>query len=132
MEKIMNVNILTEDLEVLSSLPFIKFKRLKNKTFLITGATGLIGFNLINALVFISRKYDLNIEIYCVVRNYEKAKNLFSAEVMAYEGIAFFDVDIDTAIGMVHTQINYIIHLASPTSSKTFVEIPVEIIDFAT
>lgn len=131
MEKIMNVNILTEDLEVLSSLPFIKFKKLKNKTFLITGATGLIGFNLINALVFISRKYDLNIGIYCVVRNYEKAKHLFSAEVMTYEGIVFFDVDIDTAIGLVHTQINYIIHLASPTSSKTFVEIPVEIIDFA-
>ena len=127
----MNANILTEDLEVLSSLPFIKFRNLENKTFLITGATGMIGFNLINALIFISKKYDLNIGIYCLVRNYEKVKYLFSAEVIKYERIVFFDVDIDTALGMIHTKFNYIIHLASPTSSKTFVEIPVEIIDFA-
>ncbi len=124
-------SILSEDLEILSNLNFIPFEKLKSKRFLITGATGLIGYNLVNALNFLSNKYNLDIRILCLIRNYEKAKYLFGDEIIKNPKYDFFDGDIDTAINIFHTKYDYIIHLASQTSSRSFVESPVETIDFA-
>ena len=49
----------------------------KNSSFLITGATGLIGSELVFSLLCANRIKNLNNKIYALVRNEAKAKALF-------------------------------------------------------
>ena len=44
--------IFHEDLEYITNQEFIQWRRLQNKTVFITGGTGLIGFYVINSLLF--------------------------------------------------------------------------------
>ena len=92
---------------------------LKSATFLITGATGLIGSTLIHCLLALDRR----IRIIAPVRNKKKADVIFedrSTKIDLIEcDLLTFNYD---SIG----EVDYIIHCAAPTSSKFFVEHPVE------
>ena len=44
--------IAAEDLEQIASAEFIPWEQLKNGTILVTGATGLIGYTLVSALLY--------------------------------------------------------------------------------
>ena len=101
---------------------FALSEQLVGSTFLITGATGLIGSTLIRCLLALER----DIRIIAPVRNRGKAEKMLSdiadgVELIACD-ILTFDYD---AIGSV----DYIVHCAAPTSSKFFVENPVETFD---
>ena len=48
--------IIRQDMERISSADFIDWSRLKGKTLLITGATGLIGSTIVNALLYTNKK----------------------------------------------------------------------------
>ena len=91
------------------------------KTILVTGATGLIGQALVKSLL---KKYH-NSKVIGVVRNEEKAKEIF----LEYMGanLEFIVSDIST-LKTQHLGVNYIIHGASQTASKAFVNEPVETI----
>ena len=52
-----------EDSQILGNLEFIDWDQLRNSMILITGATGLIGSNLVNALAYNSIKKGLNIRL---------------------------------------------------------------------
>ena len=69
------MGILEEDFQYIadSNLPFAEFK---NRTFLITGATGLIGSVLIRSLLFCNRLYHLNLKVIGLVRSKEKAEKI--------------------------------------------------------
>ena len=54
--------------------PSIDWEKLRGKTVLITGATGLIGKFLVRALVYKSRKDSLGIKILALTRSREKAE----------------------------------------------------------
>jgi len=97
---------------------------LRERSFLITGATGLIGSILIKCLVVLNREKNLDIKIKAVVRNIEKAKLIFVDE---WSEIDVAQISLD-AISNVHNvnNIDYLIHCAAPTASKFFVERPVE------
>lgn len=109
-----------EDCQNIGKLGFIDWNELKNATILVTGSTGLIGSNLVNALAFNNKEKGLNIKLVLLVRNVEAAKALFGwteAEIVRYE------------IGQelkIEKSVDYIVHLASPTSSKFFVECPAD------
>lgn len=94
---------------------------LANASFLITGATGLIGSSLIRCLLAL----DKGIRIIAPVRNKEKAMGMFDDlfhRVKWMEcDLAFYDFD---QVG----KVDYVIHCAAPTSSKFFVDCPVETI----
>lgn len=92
---------------------------LGGQTFLITGATGLIGSSLIHCLVALKR----NIKIIAPVRNLSKAQELFPEPS---DFLHFIECDISNFNYDSLGTIDYVIHCAAPTSSKFFVEKPVE------
>ncbi|HFI0934600.1 TPA: NAD-dependent epimerase/dehydratase family protein [Streptococcus suis] len=97
---------------------------LTNKTVFVTGATGLIGSHLVYSLVFANRLLQTNIKIVAAVRSKEKALEKF-ADVLEEIDIHISDVSkVQTYEG----NIDYIIHGASVTASRDFVEKPVDTI----
>lgn len=109
-----------EDSKNLGNLEFIDWEQFRNRAFLITGATGLIGTNLVNAIAYNSISKGLNIKLVLPVRNTELAEEEFSwlnADIVRYKlGEA---LEIEAAV-------DYIVHLASPTASKYFIANPAD------
>lgn len=118
-----------KDIEIIANASYINWHNLKNKTILLTGATGLIGYAIIDVLYVANKVHDLDLKVIALVRNEEKAKerfrkffngNILSLLIGSVENIPFFEDKVD-----------FIIHGASQTSSKSFVEQAVETIDTA-
>ena len=118
-------SILKEDLEEIASSELIDWKQLENKTLFITGSTGLIGTILVQSILMRNEKYNTNISLILIVRNEEKAKEKFGTK-----NITYIESDI-IKYNIKDLKIDYIIHAASPTKSKFFVEEPVETLDIA-
>jgi len=117
--------ILQEDLEYLAVN--FDFSSIYNSPILVTGATGLIGSQLIKLFLCLNRKKNAGITIYALIRDDSKARKIFNT---VYEKINFIIGDIKD-IKPIAGDIDYIIHGASITASKTFIEKPVETIDTA-
>lgn len=97
-------------------------KDLQGTCFLITGATGLIGSSLIHCLLALNR----DIHIFAPVRNKEKAEKIFDEKT---DNLSIIDCDLLNCDYDKIGNVDYIIHCAAPTSSKYFVEYPVETIN---
>lgn len=92
---------------------------LKDSSFLITGATGLIGSSLIRCLLAL----DKNVSIVAPVRDLEKAKRMYDG---LYDQVKWMECDLNIFNYEELEDTDYIIHCAAPTSSKFFVNHPVE------
>lgn len=117
--------ILQEDIdEIANAFPFAD--NFAKKTVLVTGATGLIGSQVVKALAAINRKKNTDIRILAQARNGEKAKKVF--------GNLLERGDVETVIADVQDElpiegnVDFIVHGAAPTGSRFFVEKPVETI----
>lgn len=97
---------------------------LAGSTFLITGATGLIGSVLVHCLLAL----DQNICIIAPVRNRSKAISMFDPAEL--DQIDIIDCDVCNFDYSSIGPVDYIIHCAAPTSSRFFVECPVETATF--
>lgn len=109
------MNILQEDLKHIVNFD-LPYANLREKTVLITGATGLIGASLVRALLAID-----GIKILAFVRNEDKAKNTLGDNI----NMEFIIGDIINPI-VVNEKVDFIFHCASVTTSKIMVERPVE------
>lgn len=118
--------ILQEDLEQIAALAD-KSGDWKNRTFLISGATGLIGSVLIKALLYVERRDKLNIRIIGLIRDKEKANKVF-APCLYRPNLEFVTADLSRGIPEIDGTIDYIIHTASVTESETMVKRPVDTI----
>lgn len=118
-----------EDLTSISAVSFIEWDKLKGSTIFLTGATGLIGTAIINALNGINEKKHLDLHILALVRNEEKAKDRF-ADILG-DGMLRFVAGSVENIPQISESIDYIIHGASQTASKEFVNRAVETIHTA-
>ena len=116
--------ILKEDIDYIAKSNMIAWNMLEGKSILITGATGLIGSQIVFALDQYNQLNDGKIKIYALVRNVEKAEKIFENHG---EYVKVVVGDIRSAIA-IEDEIDYIIHGASMTSSKEFVDYPVETI----
>lgn len=117
--------VLQEDLEHIAASGQIDWEKLRGKSVLITGATGLIGSLLARSLVCASVMRGLGTEVLAYVRNEEKAKALF----VGYLGHGLNIVTGDVNAPVVYEgSVDYIFHTASVTASKDFVDRPVETI----
>lgn len=111
--------VLQEDVsEFVKGFPLTEVCR--NATFLITGATGLIGTSLIHCLLAL----QVGARIVAPVRNIEKAKQKFDSQEL--KNISLIECDLAKFDYDSFGDMDYIIHCAAPTSSKFFVEHPVE------
>lgn len=114
--------VLMEDFKQITerSLPW---KELRNKTFLITGATGLIGSLLTKFLLYANRTMDLNTKILAVVRNTKKAEKIFEGE--RTEALSYVVADLAKERVSFEGTCDYMIHTAAVTASKVMVSDPV-------
>lgn len=102
----------------------IDWEQLRNKSILVTGATGLIGSLLVRCLIYCSNKRNLDINLIAQVRNKEKAKAIFK-DYEELGNISYIVTDVRKHV-QVDSRIDYIFHCASITTGKTMVEQPVE------
>ena len=116
---------LQEDLDYIanSDLPF---EKLRDTNIFVTGATGLIGVSLVRALLCANRIHGLNLKVYALIRNKEKAKKIYK-ELLNRNDLILSLGDVNEKIVMPQT-IDYIIHCASVTASKVMINNPVETI----
>lgn len=119
--------IFKEDMEYIIHANFINWEKLNNKTIFITGATGLIGYYLTSSLVYKNIKENSNIKILALVRDIEKAKLQFKEHLKVDNNLSFICGDLNN-VPSINEKIDYVVHGASPTTSKLFVENPVEAI----
>ena len=119
--------VFREDMEYISGVDFVPWNKLEEKTIFITGATGLIGFNLISALAYMNLTKGLPLKILALVRDVVKAKQRFAEILDAGAPLNFVVGDLEH-IPVVAEKIDYIIHGGSPTASRYFAEHPVETI----
>lgn len=113
----MNNSIFEEDIKnIINDFDMSVFD---GKTILVTGATGLIGKLCVKSLL----NSGYNSQVIALVRDEEKAKNIFGES----KRLTYLVQDINQRINTTR-RVDYIIHAASTTSSKDFVEKPVETI----
>lgn len=122
-----DIPIYKEDLDYISNVPFIHWRDFKNTNILITGGTGHIGSNLINALLYVNLKLDLNLNIYVVVRNLDKAHNIFQKQLKTTSSLHFYEGSFEHPISIAKP-IDYVIHCASPTASVEINSHPLHVI----
>lgn len=104
------------------------FVPLENTSILVTGSTGLIGSIIVKSLCAYAQKTRKRITVYASCRSREKFDEVFSA----YKTDTLIPLVADiTDLDISNIQLDYIIHGASITSSKLFVEKPVETINTA-
>lgn len=113
-----------EDLKNILDIPEIE--KLKGKSFLITGATGLIGVCMIDALMYYNRQ-GADILIYAIGRNWEKAKTRLG-EYEKDKSFHFIEQDVRQSLPE-DIQVDVIIPLASNTHPLAYSQYPVETIE---
>lgn len=114
-----------EDLNQTADSP-LPWERLDGRCVLITGATGLVGSQLVKTLLAVNRIRNMHIRILALVRSREKAERVFGHLLHRPElSLLFGDVTHPLEI---EAPVDYILHAASQTASREFVTHPVETI----
>lgn len=120
--------ILQQDMEKISEKGFIPWQQLNGCSIMVTGATGLIGSQIVMALLMADERWNLGLTIYAAVRNADKADKIFAYADKTKLKYVIQDIMQPFDIS---ERIDYIIHGASMTGSKDFVDYPVETIKTA-
>ena len=120
-------NIFQEDIRNVAKADFIPWDMLAEKTIFVTGATGLIGATVINALNYANKVKQLNLKVLALVRDQNRAEERFK-DILG-DGVLSFAVGSVEQLPDIDIPIDYIIHGASQTASREFVNHPVETLE---
>lgn len=120
----MESSVFIEDFEYILADKCIPWEKLKNSNILVTGATGLICSTAVKAVLYADTSLSLNLNVFCIVRDVEKANRIFFEELKS-DRLKLIHASVEQPI-TADVRFDYIIHGASPTASGYFVEHPVE------
>ncbi|MCM1144041.1 MAG: NAD(P)-dependent oxidoreductase [Blautia sp.] len=126
MQNLTNAKTYEEDSRQIALTNFIEWEKLNGSNILVTGATGLIGATLIRGLMAYNEISGGTIYVSAFVRNTKKAETIFKD----YLTKGWMNLIIGDIMQEIYTAgpVDYIIHGASETSSRAFVDQPVETI----
>ena len=112
-----------QDLSVVcnSKLPW---KKLKNSSILITGASGLVGSCLIDVIQKLNKDIDLNCKTIAIGRNENKAKERFNY-CWNQPYFQFVSHDVNKPFTQNIQNIKYVIHMASNTHPIAYANDPI-------
>lgn len=118
-----------KDLEQIAAAEFIPWDKLQGKTVLVTGATGLIGYALATGLLYANQSRKLDVKVIALVRDLTRAQQRFG-EWTEDKNLRFVIGSVED-LAEIDGSVDYIIHCASQTTSKMFVQQAVETIHTA-
>lgn len=98
----------------------IQWEKLRNKTVMITGASGMVGTYLVHVLLALNEQ-DYNVKVVGVMRNPKK----MSDEVLHHPNFEAYVHDVSLPFHY-EGSVDYIIHAASPASPLIMKDKPVE------
>lgn len=119
-------NIEKIDTEEIVNSKYINWDFFKKSTILVTGATGLIGEQIVKSILLANEEKNTSIKILALARNKKKIIDKFKN--YKTNNLEYIIQDITKPI-RTRKKIDYIIHTANGTSSREFIEKPVETID---
>ncbi len=103
----------------------LDFSTLKNKSFLVTGAGGLIGSTLIDFLMVLNAEYEFDINVYALGRQKRKLENRF-LDYANDSRLKIIKADVVEADAL-NIKIDYIVHAASPAHPLAFSKLPADV-----
>ncbi len=115
----MNRIIEEDTIQIIKDNP--ELLKMSNKTFMITGASGMIGSYFVETLLKLNEIYSTNINIVAVVRNPDK----LSTEIRSNKNVEVLIHDVTDSFNY-ENKIDYIIHAASPASPAIMSKFPFE------
>lgn len=93
----------------------LPWHKLKNKTLMLSGATGLIGSFLVDVLMYKNENEGLNCNVIALGRSEEKAKTRFS-KYWGNGNLSFVNYDVTKDFEYCNdSDVDYVLHLASNT-----------------
>ena len=113
-----------QDIQMVVSQP-LPWEKLKNKSLLISGSTGLIGSFLTDVVMYLNQVYDLHCKIYALGRNEAKAKARFA---YCYDSPLFTFIPYNINLPFARDDIgdvDYVLHLASNTHPVAYATDPI-------
>lgn len=116
------MNIVKEEFDRYSK--YVNLDKIRDKTFLITGAKGYLASAIIRFLLYLNDKYSLNLFIYGTTRN----SNNIPEYIEENQAIKYINFDIFDELNY-DKKIDYLIHTAAPTSRLEFINNPLETFD---
>ena len=125
-----NTGIFFQDVSIASE--YLKnIDNLKNKTILVTGATGLIGKMLVFTLMKMNVERNANITIIATTRNVERASVGMFKEFIGNSHFRLRELDIVKKIdtSKFPEKIDFVLHAAANTSSADMAYSPLEMIN---
>ncbi len=114
-----------EDLQLISSFASIPWNRLHGSSILLSGATGMIGSLLVDAILYKNEKEGLACQVIALGRNEAKAKMRFGygCDTPFFQ---FVECDVNKAETMpTDIRADYVLHLASNTHPVAYATDPI-------
>lgn len=118
MNELSNSKIYQEDVNSIL-LQKCDWNKLKGKTILITGATGLIGTILVDMLILLNENFSLGIKLILISRHEKQS---------SYDFISYLAHDISNPLD-INLPVDFVIHAASNTHPFQYSNYPIETIN---
>lgn len=102
----------------------VNWRMYQDKTILVSGATGRLGRYILETLVDVDLKYNLNLRVIGLARSRDKVQSVFGS-ILEFPNVNFLYQDIQEPVSY-EGAIDYIFHTAGPAAPRDFKDTCVE------